>query len=57
MWFPIPADVPSARFEVRVARRAVRLRVKNIAEDVFTDVLIRNKHTVRMLHDVAAGKF
>ena len=57
MWTPIPADVPSARFEVRVARRAVRLRVKNIAEDVFTDVLIRNKHTVRMLHDVAAGKF
>ena len=57
MWLPIPAEDPCARFELCVALRAVRLRVKNIAEDVFTDVLIRNKHTVRMLHDVAAGKF
>ena len=57
MWLPIPADDPCARFEVCVTRRAVRLRVKDIAKDVFTDVPIRKRTTVRTLHDVAAGKF
>ena len=50
MWTSNPADDPSARFEVRVAPRAVRVRAKNIADDVFTNVLIRNKSTVRTLH-------